>query len=196
VDHKKVTHIDLDQTATGGIQGTTEQRNLDWSETSHEDHIFGTLKSRNRWVADLQGCESGNGGPLHSFLMEGWLKRKLARMARAESIIGSSMRSVVGLRSRFEDLPSLMVSDTRRGRFSLQRGKLSCLSLFLMNGEGSLRLRAVECGLELKHPLVFAVRQCLISDFNHVFLISYYMSFSQWIARRFYTLEIFNLLIN
>ena len=94
-------------------------------------------------------------------------------MARAGSIIGSSMRSMVGLRSRFGDLPSLMVSDTRQGRFSLQRGKLSCLSLLLMNGEGSLRLRAVEFGLELKHPLVFVVRQCFISDFNHVFLISY-----------------------
>ena len=80
---------------------------------------------------------------------------------------------MVGLRSRFGDLPSLMVSDTRQGRFSLQRGKLYCLLLLLMNGEGGLRLRAVECGLELKHPLVFVVRQCFISDFNHVFLISY-----------------------
>jgi hypothetical protein len=40
VDDKKVTHIDLDQTATGGIQGTTELRIPDWSETSHEDHIL------------------------------------------------------------------------------------------------------------------------------------------------------------
>jgi hypothetical protein len=65
-----------------------------------------------------------------------------------------------------------------------------------MNGEGNLRLRAVECGLELKHPLVFVVRQCFISDFNHMFLISYWMSFSQWIARPFILFEIFNLLIN
>lgn len=77
VDDKKVTHIDLDRTATGGIQGITELRILDWSETSHEDHIFGTLKSRNRWVADLQACESGNGRPLHSFLTEGWLEEKV-----------------------------------------------------------------------------------------------------------------------
>ncbi|KAH8768736.1 hypothetical protein F5882DRAFT_452722 [Hyaloscypha sp. PMI_1271] len=76
VDDKKVTHIDLEQTATGGIQGITELRILDWRETSHENHIFGILKSRNRWVADLQGCESGNGGPLHSLLTEGWLEER------------------------------------------------------------------------------------------------------------------------
>jgi hypothetical protein len=61
----KITHIDLDQTVTGGIQGTSELRTLDWSETSHEDHIFGKLTSRNRWVSDLKATESGNGGPLH-----------------------------------------------------------------------------------------------------------------------------------
>jgi hypothetical protein len=77
VDSNGVTHIDLEQTATGGIQGTTELRTLDWSETSHEDHIFGTLTSRNRWVADLKSCESGNGGPLHTFLTEGWLEEKV-----------------------------------------------------------------------------------------------------------------------
>jgi hypothetical protein len=65
-----------------------------------------------------------------------------------------------------------------------------------MNGEGSLMLRTVECGLELEHPLVFVVRQCLISDFNHVFLISYYISFSQWSARPFILFDIFNLLID
>lgn len=77
VDDNKITHIDLDQTATGGIQGTTELRILNWSEKSHEDHIFGTLKSQNRWVADLKTCESGKGGPLHPFLTEGWLEEKV-----------------------------------------------------------------------------------------------------------------------
>lgn len=77
VDDKKIWHIDLEQTATGGIQGTTELRTLDWSENTHEDHIFGTLKSRNRWVADLKSGESGGGGPLHPFLTEGWLDEKV-----------------------------------------------------------------------------------------------------------------------
>jgi hypothetical protein len=77
VDEKKITHIDLDQTATGGIQGTSELRILDWSETSHEDHIFGKLTSRNLWVADFKATESGNGGPLHQYLTEGWLDEKV-----------------------------------------------------------------------------------------------------------------------
>jgi hypothetical protein len=65
VDAENITHIDLDQTATGGVQGTTELRILDWSETTHEDHIFGNVKSRNRRVTVLKAIESGNGGPLH-----------------------------------------------------------------------------------------------------------------------------------
>ncbi|OAG43201.1 hypothetical protein AYO21_02487 [Fonsecaea monophora] len=77
IDDKDTTHIDLDQTATGGIQGTRELRTLDWSETIHRDHIFGTLKSRNRWVSDLKTCESGNGGPLDQYLTEGWLDEKV-----------------------------------------------------------------------------------------------------------------------
>ena len=54
LDCNYITHIDLEQTATGGIQGTTELRILDWSENSHFDHIFGTLKSQNRWVSNLK----------------------------------------------------------------------------------------------------------------------------------------------
>jgi hypothetical protein len=77
VDAEHITHIDLDQTATGGIQGTTELRILNWNEKAHEDHIFGSLKSRNRWVTDLKASESGNGGPQHPFLTEGWLDEKV-----------------------------------------------------------------------------------------------------------------------
>jgi hypothetical protein len=77
VDDMSVTHIDLDQTATGGIQGTTELRILDWSETIHEDHIFGKLKSQNRWVADIKTIESGSGGPLHPYLTQGWRVEKV-----------------------------------------------------------------------------------------------------------------------
>jgi hypothetical protein len=76
-DANDITHIDLDQTATGGIQGTTELRILDWSENIHVDHIFGDLKSRNRWVKDLKAAESGKGGPLHPFLREGWMIEKV-----------------------------------------------------------------------------------------------------------------------
>lgn len=43
-------HIDIDQTATGGIKGTTELRQLDNQEVEHDDHIFGKVKGRSRWV--------------------------------------------------------------------------------------------------------------------------------------------------
>ena len=49
-DDKGVVHIDIDQTATGGIKGTTELRQLDWQEGAHEDQIFGKVRGRTRWI--------------------------------------------------------------------------------------------------------------------------------------------------
>jgi len=50
-DDQSTTHIDISQTATGGMKGTTEIRLLDWQEREHEDHIFGHLKGRSRWLS-------------------------------------------------------------------------------------------------------------------------------------------------
>ncbi|CZR61253.1 uncharacterized protein PAC_11149 [Phialocephala subalpina] len=61
-----IVHIDIEQTATGGIKGTTELRILDWEKREHEDHVFGKLKGRSRWI-DLSGVED-------SFLKDGWLE--------------------------------------------------------------------------------------------------------------------------
>jgi len=62
-----VTHIDIEQTATGGIKGTAELRTLDWSEREHSDHIFGNLKGKNRWCT-LDICKDD------AFLKDGWLE--------------------------------------------------------------------------------------------------------------------------
>lgn len=62
------THIDIDQTATGGIKGTTELRELNWTFRDHEDHLFGNLKGRSRWIT-LDNPEIPD-----SFLKEGWLE--------------------------------------------------------------------------------------------------------------------------
>lgn len=43
--------IDIEQTATGGIKGTTEKRVLDWQTREHEDHLFGKLTGRSRWIS-------------------------------------------------------------------------------------------------------------------------------------------------
>ncbi len=50
-DEGGVEHIDIDQTLTGGIQGTNEYRILDGTERSHEDHVFGNVLSKSRRVS-------------------------------------------------------------------------------------------------------------------------------------------------
>ncbi|KAI4163829.1 MAG: hypothetical protein LQ342_002602 [Letrouitia transgressa] len=45
-----LTHIDISQTATGGIKGTTENRTLDWEYREHKDGIFGEVRGKSRWV--------------------------------------------------------------------------------------------------------------------------------------------------
>jgi hypothetical protein len=62
------THIDIEQTATGGIRGTTELRVLDWTTRSHSDHIFGNLSGKSRWVS-IDNPEIPD-----QFLKEGWLE--------------------------------------------------------------------------------------------------------------------------
>jgi len=59
-------HIDIDQTATGGIKGTFEKRTLDWEIRAHTDHIFGDLKGRSRYL-NLDAVED-------PFLKDGWLE--------------------------------------------------------------------------------------------------------------------------
>lgn len=65
-DDTGVVHIDIVQTVTGGLQGTTELRTLDWAKREHEDHIFGKLHGQTRFINtdDLED----------PFLKEGWLE--------------------------------------------------------------------------------------------------------------------------
>lgn len=65
VDDKGVTHIDIEQTGTGGVKGTTERRQLDWQELEHEDQIFGKVKGKSRWIALSEVSEP--------WMKEGWL---------------------------------------------------------------------------------------------------------------------------
>jgi len=66
-------HIDIASTATGGIKGTDEARVLDWTSRPHEDHIFGSLLSRNRWLDD----KDAEWDALDAFLKEGWLDERV-----------------------------------------------------------------------------------------------------------------------
>lgn len=49
-DNNGVTNIDIEQTATGGVKGTTEKRHLDNEAGEHEDHVFGKVRGRSRWL--------------------------------------------------------------------------------------------------------------------------------------------------
>ena len=65
-DDAGVVHVDIEQTTTGGLQGTTELRTLNWEEHEHEDHIFGKLTGKTRFVA-TEAIEE-------PYLKEGWLE--------------------------------------------------------------------------------------------------------------------------
>lgn len=72
-DESGVDHIDIDQTATGGIKGTSEVRTLDWTDRSHDDHIFGSLVAKSRWLPN-SGAEWD---ALDDFLKQDWLEEKV-----------------------------------------------------------------------------------------------------------------------
>ncbi|KAJ9216622.1 hypothetical protein DTO166G4_1838 [Paecilomyces variotii] len=54
-DIKSLMHIDIDQTVTGGIKGTSEKRSTDWNEREHKDHIFGSVVGQSRLVRGSKG---------------------------------------------------------------------------------------------------------------------------------------------
>ncbi|KAF2705158.1 hypothetical protein K504DRAFT_440126 [Pleomassaria siparia CBS 279.74] len=76
-----ITHIQIEQTATGGIKGTTESRNLDWKPRPHSDHVFGEMMGKSRWSSTSRVLEEnvGTGKKGYEeddarFLCEGWLE--------------------------------------------------------------------------------------------------------------------------
>ena len=46
-----VVHIEIDQTATGGIKGTSERRCVDGLPREHADWLFGKCSGRTTWIA-------------------------------------------------------------------------------------------------------------------------------------------------
>ena len=69
-----MVHIHIQQVATGGIKGTTENRCIDNESREHTDWLFGTVASRSLWSqagADAILAAAGEtGGP---FLANNWL---------------------------------------------------------------------------------------------------------------------------
>lgn len=62
---EQLTHIDIEQTATGGISGSPENRVLDWVQRERDDKVFGKGRGMSRW-ATLEQVDD-------DFLKEGWL---------------------------------------------------------------------------------------------------------------------------
>lgn len=65
VDEAGVTHVDIQQTATGGVKGTAENRTLDDTFREHSDWLFGSVKGRTGWVASKAEIAD-------EFLQKGW----------------------------------------------------------------------------------------------------------------------------
>ncbi|KAF7932394.1 hypothetical protein BELL_0687g00070 [Botrytis elliptica] len=70
IDENQIPHIDIDQTATGGLKGTSEYRVLDWSVRTHEDHLFGKIAAQSRFCTLEQAAEFDD----DAFLRDGWLE--------------------------------------------------------------------------------------------------------------------------
>lgn len=75
VDDAGLTHVDIQQTATGGIKGTTENRTLDDTFREHSDWLFGNVKGRTGWVASKAEITD-------AYLSKGW------EQAQTEFVVG------------------------------------------------------------------------------------------------------------
>lgn len=60
------THIEIEQTGTGGIKGSTEKRCLDNNFRDHSDWLFGHVKGQSRWLTPADISDQ--------FLNSGWLE--------------------------------------------------------------------------------------------------------------------------
>lgn len=46
----EVSHVEIEQTGTGGLKGSTEKRCLDFTFRDHSDWLFGNVKGKSKWV--------------------------------------------------------------------------------------------------------------------------------------------------
>ncbi|KAG8827306.1 hypothetical protein FRC19_004174 [Serendipita sp. 401] len=69
-------HIDTDQTLTGGIKGTSENRTFSGLPRDHEDHLFGAVVGLSKRIT---GPLSDSNSPVakYEFLQKGWTKDTL-----------------------------------------------------------------------------------------------------------------------
>lgn len=96
---EKVEKIDIEQTLTGGIPGTTENRILDWEEREKNDDLFGYVVARSRRVKAEELSDE--------WLKEGWTEDTYEHgvvQAYAKSDTPRSGTSWVGDQVKFQFL--------------------------------------------------------------------------------------------
>ncbi|KAF3764811.1 hypothetical protein M406DRAFT_322738 [Cryphonectria parasitica EP155] len=57
-------HVDIEQTATGGLKGTSEHREMDGQPREHKDWLFGRVSGRSEFVTEIPGGDA--------FLLSNW----------------------------------------------------------------------------------------------------------------------------
>ncbi|KAL2020721.1 hypothetical protein VTK56DRAFT_8021 [Thermocarpiscus australiensis] len=60
------THVEIQQTGTGGLKGSTEKRCLDWTLREHSDWLFGHVQGRSKFISTDDISDA--------FLKSGWLE--------------------------------------------------------------------------------------------------------------------------
>ncbi|KAI1499206.1 hypothetical protein F5X99DRAFT_391089 [Biscogniauxia marginata] len=80
----EIPHVDIEQVATGGVRGTTENRTADFTFREHTDWLFGRVRGRCKFLtseelaaflADEDAAGKGwvDGDEGVRFLLDGWL---------------------------------------------------------------------------------------------------------------------------
>lgn len=85
--------VDIEQTITGGIPGTSEYRTLIWKEKENDDHLFGPVIGKSRRVKPEELAE------LDEYLKTGWTEEALKDgliQAYAESDTPKSKTTWIG----------------------------------------------------------------------------------------------------
>lgn len=95
--------IDIDQTLSGGIEGTQEKRIADWNEREKEDGLFGHVigKSRRLNVEDLDD----------EFLKAGWTEDTVANGVLESYVSSNTPKSGVSWIARQVSNDCLLIGD-------------------------------------------------------------------------------------
>ncbi|KAK0748263.1 hypothetical protein B0T21DRAFT_406788 [Apiosordaria backusii] len=63
---EQFTHVEIEQTGTGGMKGSTEKRCLDYNFRDHSDWLFGHVKGQSKWISAAEITDD--------FLKSGWIE--------------------------------------------------------------------------------------------------------------------------